>query len=120
MTPFSHFAFFTIARDASVIALANGLLMLAFSSEPQVAFTIGATVSLIFSIFLIVRVSSLTERRFLRSEQWRALSDEERPTGEGGRQWAREELKGVLLRFAKNAAGVAGVLYGSALAISIS
>lgn len=120
MIPFTRFAFFTIARDAGVVALAAGVLMLAFSFEPAVAFQVGATVALIFSLGLLIRVGCLTERRFERCEAWRALQDEERPPGEGGFKWARAELEEMLLHFAKSAAAVAGILYGSALVLSIA
>lgn len=55
MNPFARFAFFTIARDASFVTLAAATLMVAFSFEPPLAFKIGATVALIFSIGLVVR-----------------------------------------------------------------
>jgi hypothetical protein len=120
MMPFTRFASFTVARDASFVALAAGLLMLAFSFHLFVAFEIGATVALMFSIGLVVRAFCLTEERIERCEAWLALRDEERPTGEHGRQWARAELEDLLLRFAKSTAGVAGILYGSALVMSIA
>jgi hypothetical protein len=48
------------------------------------------------------------------------LHDEERPEGEDGMRWAREELERMLLRFAKSAAAVAGALYGSALVLAVA
>jgi hypothetical protein len=77
-------------------------------------------VALLFSIGLILRVSLLTEERLLRSEQWRALHAEERPAGDHGRRWARAALENVLLRFAKSAAGIAAILYGSALVLTVT
>ena len=74
MNPFARFAFFTMVRDTSFVALAAGTLMVGYSFEPPLAFTIGATVALIFSIGLLVRSYFLTEERLLRSEVWRALS----------------------------------------------
>jgi hypothetical protein len=120
MMPFTRFACFTVARDASFVALAAGLLMLAFSFHLFVAFEIGATVALFFSIGLVIRACCLTEERIERCEAWRALRDEERPSGEHGRQWARAELEELLLRFAKSTAGVAGILYGSALIMAVA
>jgi hypothetical protein len=81
MTPFARFAFFAVARDASFVTLAAATLMVAFSFEPPLAFKIGATVALIFSIGLIIRSYFLTEERLLRSEVWRALRPDERPAG---------------------------------------
>ena len=118
MNPFARFAFFTIARDASFVTLAAATLMVAFSFEPPLAFKIGATVALIFSIGLVVRSYFLTEERLLRSEVWRALRPDERPAGEQGRQLARAQLEELLLRFAKSASGIAGVLYGAALVLA--
>ena len=120
MIPFRRFAFFTVARDASFVALAAATLMLAFSFEPALAFKIGATVALIFSLLLLARSYFLTEERFLRSEAWRALNPDERPAGNHGRRLARAQLEELLLRFAKAASGVAGLLYGSALLLSAS
>jgi Na+/melibiose symporter-like transporter len=120
MIPSTRFAFFTVARDASFVTLAAATLMLAFSFEPPLAFKIGATVALIFSIVLLVRSYFLTEERFLRSEAWRALRPDEKPAGEHGQQLARAQLEELLLRFAKAASGVAGILYCSALALSVS
>jgi hypothetical protein len=117
---FLRFAFFTVARDAGFVALAAGLLMLAYSFQPPLAFEVGATAALIFSIGLVLRVRFLTEERFMRCEAWRALRDEERPAGEHGRRWARAQLEELLLRFAKSAAGIAGILYGSALVLSVA
>jgi len=118
MIPFRRFAFFTMARDASFVALAAAMLMLAFSFEPPLACKIGATVALMFSIALLIRSHLLTEERLLRSEVWRALRPEERPAGEHGPQLARAQLDELLLRFAKAASGAAGILYGSALLLS--
>ena len=118
MMPFRRFAFFTVARDATFVTLAAATLMLAFSFEPPLAFKIGATVALIFSLLLLTRSYFLTEERFLRSEAWRALKPEERPAGNHGQQLARAQFDELLLRFAKAASGVAGLLYGSALLLS--
>ncbi len=118
MILFARFAYFTIVRDSAVVALTAGLLMLAFSFEPPIALEAGATVALVFSLGLLLRVFCLTEHRFTRSEAWSALQDDERPVGDDGMRWARAELERMLLRFAKSAAGVAGVLYGSALVLS--
>ena len=102
MTPFARFAFFTVARDASFVTLAAATLMVAFSFEPPLAFKIGATVALIFSIGLIIRSYFLTEERLLRSEVWRALRPDERPAGIQGRQLARAQLEELLLRFERH------------------
>lgn len=120
MIPFRHFAFFTVARDASFVTLAAATLMLAFSFEPPLAFKIGATVALIFSIGLLIRSYFLTEERFLRSEAWRSLRPDERPIGDHAQRLARAQLEVLLLRFAKGASGVAGLLYCSALLLAAS
>jgi hypothetical protein len=119
MNPFSRFAFFTLARDTGFVALAGFTLMVAFSFVPALACKIGATVSLIFSIGLLLRVYYLTEERLLRSEVWRALPPEERPAGEGGRRWARTHFETLMLHLAKGAAGTAGLLYCFALVLTL-
>ncbi len=120
MILFARFAYFTLIRDAGFVSFTAALLMLVLSSEPSLAFEAGATVALIFSLGLLLRVLLLTEGRFTRSEAWCALQDEERPVGEDGQRWARAELERLMLRFAKSAAGIAGLLYGSALVVSIA
>ncbi len=120
MIPFTRFAFFTLVRDAGFVALAAGLLMLAYSFEPPLAFKVGATVALMFSLGLLARARYLTEERLARSELWRALKADERPAGAHGRRVARAELEELLLRFAKIAAGIAGILYGSALVLAVA
>jgi hypothetical protein len=118
MIPFRRFAFFTMARDAAFVSLAAATMMVGFSFEPSLAFKIGATVALIFSIGLLIRAYLLTEERFLRSEAWRALRPDERPAGQHGRRLAQAQLEELLLRVAKAASGVAGILYCSALVLS--
>jgi hypothetical protein len=118
MNPFARFAYFTVVRDTSFVMLATGIMMLAFSFELPLAFKIGATVALIYSLALLARVCWLTEERFTRCEAWRILRDEERPSGERGLRWAHAELEALLLRFAKSSAGAASILYGSALVLS--
>lgn len=120
MILFARFAFSTLVRDAGIVAMAAILLMLAFSFEPTVAIDIGGTVALIFALVLLVRVICLTEARFTRSEAWTALKDEERPAGDEGMLWARAELERMMLHFAKAASAVAGILYGSALVLSLA
>ena len=120
MILFARFAYFTLVRDTIFVSLAAALLMLAFSFELPVAFDVGATVALLFALGLLSRVIFLTEHRFTNSEAWSALQDEERPVGDEGMRWARAELERMLLRFAKGAAGTAGVLYSSALLLSLA
>lgn len=118
MIPCARFAFFTLARDSLFVALAAALLMLAFSFEPPLAFSIGASVALVYSVILLVRSYFLTEQRFRRSEAWRSLRPEERPAGKEGPQLARHQFQVLLLRFAKGASAVASFLYVSALLLS--
>lgn len=120
MIPCRSFAFYTLARDASFVALAAVIMMVVgFSFDAALAFKIGATVSLVFSLLLLARVHFLTDERFARSEAWRALRPEERPPGETGRQYARAQFEELMLRFARASAGLAGILYASALMASM-
>lgn len=120
MNPFTRFAFFTVARDSAFVTLAAMLLMLAFSFEPALAFEVGATIALVFSIGLLARAYFLTEERLERSEVWRALPEEERPPGADGRRWARSQFELLLLQFAKDASAFAGLLYCSALVMALA
>lgn len=118
MSPFTRFATIAVAREAGVAALAAVGLMLGFSVAPPLALTLAASAALLFAVALMLRASCLTEERLVRSEVWRALAPDQRPEGEQGRRWARAELEELLLRIAKGASGIAGILYGSALVMS--
>ena len=120
MIPCERYALFTLARDASFFLLAAVTLMVGFSFEPPLAFKIGATVALIFTVVMLIRSYLLTQERFLRSEVWRGLAPDERPAGEHGLRIARDYMQELMLRFAKSSSAVAGVLYGSALVLSVS
>ena len=120
MIPCERYALFTLARDASFFLLAAVTLMIGFSFAPPLAFKIGATIALIFTLVLLIRSFLLTEERFRRSEVWRGLEPDERPSGEDGVRIARDYMDYLLLRFAKSASAIAGVLYGSALVLSLT
>jgi hypothetical protein len=120
MIPCERYAFFTLARDASFFLLGAVTLMIGFSFEPPLAFKIGATIALIFTVILLIRSYLLTEERFRRSEVWRGLEPDERPDGEHGVRIARDYMQELLLRFAKSSSAIAGVLYGSALVLSLT
>jgi Ca2+/Na+ antiporter len=120
MIRFARFAYFTLFRDAGFFGLAAALLMMAFSFSLPIAFDAGGTMMLLFAILLLLRVALLTEQRFQRSEAWSALDEDEKPQGYDGLIWARAELETMMLRFAKTAAGIAGLLYSSALITSVA
>lgn len=120
MIPCARFAFFTLARDSLFVALAASLLMVAFSFQPPLAFEVGASVALAFSIYLLARSYFLNEERFRRSEAWRSLNPEERPAGDVGPQLAQEHFQTLLLRFAQGASAAAAFLYASALLLSLT
>ena len=120
MDAFRRFALFTNARDASFVALATAVVMLAFSFDLALAFRIGASIQLLFALGLLLRFARLSDERIVRTETWRILTPPERPIGEPGRRGARADLELVLLQFAKAAASVAILLYGSALIVSLN
>jgi hypothetical protein len=119
MDAFHRFAVFTIVRDASLVALAAGCLMVGFSFAPALALAIGANAALLFAVTLLLRGACLTAEGIVDTEAWRILKSEERPLGEVGRQLARDDLQDVLLRFAKAAAAIAIALYSSSLVLSL-
>jgi hypothetical protein len=119
MDPFRRLAVFTVARDACYVALAAATLMLGFGFYPAVAFFIGATAAMLFSLGLLLRVGRLTEERIVRTEPWYALDPPDRPCGDAGRRWARDNLEELWLHFAKGASGVASVLFGTSLLASL-
>lgn len=120
MIPCERYTFFTLARDASFFLLGAVTLMVGFSFAPPLAFKIGASIALIFALLMLLRSTLLTEERFRRSEVWRALEPDERPSGEHGLRAARDYMDEMMLRFAKSSSAIAGVLYGSALVLSLT
>lgn len=120
MAAFRRLAFAVTARDASFVAVAAATLMLAFSYAPALSLSIGANVALAFAIGMVLRAACLRDEGIDRTEAWRTLEPQERPTGDIGRRMARDELQDVLLRFAKAGAAAAVVLYGTSLALSLN
>lgn len=118
MDTFARFASFTIARDASFSTLAAGILMLAYSFNLPLALVIGGSVSMFFAAVMLVRVLLLTEDRVVTTEPWQVLEPEQRPVGDAGRASAYDQLETILLTAAKNAAGIASVMFGVALLMS--
>ena len=115
MDTFARFAFFTIARDASVSAFAAGILMIAYSFNPPLALVLGASVAMFFAGVMLVRALFLTEDRVVSTEPWLVMEPEQRPIGDDVRAVACERLETLLLRAAKTAAGIASVLFGLGL-----
>jgi hypothetical protein len=113
---FRRLAVFTLARDASFVGLAAATFMLGFSFVPALAFAIGASIALAFSLALLIRAAWLTEQRVTGTEVWRALQPNERPDT----RCARDDLQEELLRFAKSASGISISLYSISLLASIS
>ena len=118
MDTFSRFAFFTVARDAGIAALAAGILMVAYSFDLSLAFVIGASVAMFFTAVMLVRALFLTEDRVVATEPWLVLEPNERPAGDAGRAYAYERLETMLLTGAKGASGVASLLFALGLLAS--
>jgi hypothetical protein len=118
MDAFARFAFFTIARDASVSAFAAAILMLAYSFNPPLALVLGASVAMFFAAVMLVRALFLTEDRVTGTEPWLVMEPEQRPVGDTGRAVACERLETLLLAAAKNAAGIASVMFALGLLIA--
>jgi hypothetical protein len=66
----------------------------------------------------VVRAVRLTEDRVVSSEPWLVMGPEERPMGDAGRAVAGEQFETMLLRAAKNASGIASVMFGLGLLMS--
>jgi len=115
MDTFARFAFFTIARDASFSALAAGILMVAYSFNPPLALVIGASVAMFYAAVMLVRALFLNEDRVVVTEPWLVMEPDQRPVGDAGRAGACERFETMLLAAAKNAAGLASVMFGLGL-----
>ena len=119
MDRLAQFAFSLTLRDASFVTLAAITLMVGFSFDPPLALVIGAHVALMFSLFLLYRVTVLTDERMKRTELWRVLEPHERPRGDFALVLAHDRLEEVLLRFSKTAAGVACTLFSLSIGMSL-
>ena len=120
MAAFRRLAFAMAARDATFVALATATLMIGFSFAPALSLAMGAHAALVFSVVMILRAACLSEDGVVRTEPWRNLEPGERPSDEAGRREACGSFQVVLLRFAKAAAGLAAVLYGASMAVSLN
>jgi hypothetical protein len=120
MDRFVRFSFEVVFRDASFVAVGAVTLMIAFSFDPPLALVIGAHVALIFSLFLLFRVITLTKERLPRTEPWRGLQPVDRPQGDYAVARARDGMEEILLRFSKDSAGVACTLFILSLGVSLT
>jgi hypothetical protein len=120
MDRFAQFAFSVVLRDAIFVGLTAMPVMVGFSYNPPLAIAIGAHVALAYSLFLLYRVTILTDERVKKTEAWRELSPRERPMGEVALAIAHDTLEDVLLRFSKGAAGVACMLFIISLSLRLS
>ena len=73
------------------------------------------SVAMLFTIVMLVRAVILTDEKLVRSEPWTIMQPEERPQGDFGVTWARENMEHMLFRAAKNGAAVASGLLGLGL-----
>jgi hypothetical protein len=119
MHEFRHLAERLLARDAAVMTFVGFGVMIAFSFEPPVAFVAAGAVALTFCLALILRAWPLTEERVPDLEAWRHTTPDERPIGDAGLSWARDQIQEVFLYAAKTAASVAVSFGGAALALEL-
>jgi hypothetical protein len=119
MDRFVRYSFEVLLRDASFVAVGAITLMIGFSFDPPLALALGAHIALGFSLFLLYRVTILTEERLPRTEPWRGLSPQDRPRGDYAIARARDGMEDILLRFSKGSAGTACTLFVLSLALSI-
>jgi hypothetical protein len=111
MNAFAEVTRLTVVRDASFFAVAGVTIMVAASFNPPFAFQLGAHIALLFTGVMVLRLLWLSDERIRQSEAYRAIKPEFRPTDAEELRLARESVEDILLRFAKNASGVAVALY---------
>ena len=119
MNRFAQFAHFTTARDASFVAVLAGTLMIAFRFDPALALNLGGQVAMLFCLGLLYRLVRLEERGVLRTEAWKELRPHERPCDAPGLTGAHRHMERTLVRFARGASGIAGILFAGSLAASL-
>jgi len=102
-------------RDAAVSAFAGAILMVAYSFNPPMALVLGGSVAMFFAGTMLVRAFFLNEDRLVASEPWQVMEPEQRPIGENVRTAACERLETMLLAAAKNASGIAALMFGLGL-----
>lgn len=115
MDQFTRYVSFALLRDSSFVTVAAMTLMVAFSFDLPLALKIAAYVALGFALLLLMRALLITETTVVHSEPWRGLEPQDRPEGEQGTAWACQRMEEILLRFAKAAAGVACILFSTAM-----
>ena len=108
-----------LARDAAIVTFFGFGVMLAFSFALPAAFMGAGIVALVFCMALILRAWLLTEDRVSGLEAWRHVKAEERPIGDAGLRWARDQFQEILLQNAKTASSVAIGCCGAALVIDM-
>lgn len=120
MDRFAQFAFSVVLRDAIFVGLAVMPVMVGFSYSPPLAIAIGAHVALAYSLFLLYRITVLTDERVKTTEAWRELTPRERPMGDTALAIAHDTLEDVMLRFSKTSAGIACVLFAISLSLRLT
>jgi prepilin signal peptidase PulO-like enzyme (type II secretory pathway) len=117
MDDFRSTAFYLTLWYAVLTAIVSILLIALHDLGLASALLAAATLALLFALVLMARAERLTEKGMRRSQFWRTLSPQKRPTGEGALKLARRALTETWLGFAKGASAVAIALallaYGS-------
>ena len=112
------FFFLLVGNLFEVTPLINFPITSRMAIPAFLALVIGASVAMFFATVMLVRALFLTEDRVVATEPWQVMEPEQRPVGDAGRAVACDRFETMLLGAAKNAAGIASVMFGLGLLIS--
>lgn len=120
MDPFSRLAWLKVASDAFFAAIAAGILMFAYGSDPALALVLGASVAMFFTTVMLVRAVFLTEEKVAATDPWQVMQPEERPVGECALAHARDRLQTTMLAAAKNGAAISSAMFALGLFLDLA
>ena len=107
MDDFRNTAFYLALWYAVLTAIVSVLLIALHDLGFASALLAAATLALLFALVLTARVERITPKGMKRSEFWRTLPPQMRPTSEAALTLACRVLSETWLRFAKGASAVA-------------
>lgn len=112
-------AFATVMRACGFGSLAIFCIMIAMSFEPRAAFMVGAVLTLLMTLVLLVKAYESRTKDHRRTEMWLYLPEEHRP-GDDHAQWATATvLRDTYLAFARYTSLVSIAMGALALAFSM-
>lgn len=109
---------YCVGRTVVVGWLLIGAAMFVWSSEPEAAFRLGATLGLALSAFLVLRASAMDAVEPARTPVWIYLDDASRPRDEADKAAMSSVLRNVYAQYAGGVLLLACVFFASSAALA--